>query len=131
MKTIIIGENQSINQAFSELLNSELSCCFSFIKPANLYSNGHPAEDFTADLILIDLSSSISNSRNFLQKIRQMKPLTPIIALHFYTDIALAEELIQAGASAYLLINTSSLELNNAIQHVLEGKKYISKDILN
>lgn len=129
MKTIIIGENQSINQAFSELMNCGIICSCSFMNPAKLHANGHTVEDFAADLILIDLSSSIRNSSDFVRNIRTLKPYTPIIALHFYKDIALAMELIQAGASAYLLINTSLEELNMAIQQVFEGKEYISQEI--
>lgn len=129
MKTIIIGDNQSINQAFSELLNEDLECNCTFRETTVCHPNKLTPSDISADLILIDLSSSIRNSRRFVKKMRTLQPKTPIIALHFYKDVSLVEELIEAGASAYLLVNTSSSELKNAICNVLEGKKYISKEL--
>jgi len=128
MKTLIIGNNQSINQAFSELMNEELACSFSFIDPCRVHNKKTPAE-LNADLIFIDLSSAINDSRDFVKNVRRLKPETPIIALHFYKDMALIEEIMQAGASAYLLVNTSSSELNNAIENILNGDTYISQDI--
>lgn len=129
MKTIIIGDNQSINQAFSELLNEDLDCNCTFRESTVCHPNQLTLLDIAADLILIDLSSSIRNSREFVRKVRAVQPKTPIIALHFYKDESLVNEIIEAGASAYLLVNTSSSELKNAVCNVLEGKKYISKEI--
>jgi len=129
MKTIIIGDNQSINQAFSELLNDELECSCTFRETSVYHPRKFTTMDVSADLILIDLSSSIRNSREFVKKVRSLQPKTPLIALHFYKDLSLIEEIIEAGASAYLLVNTSSSELKNAICTVLEGSKYISKEI--
>jgi DNA-binding NarL/FixJ family response regulator len=129
MKTIIIGDNQSINQAFSELLNEDLDCSCTFRETTVCHPNQLNQSEISADLILVDLSSSIRNSRNFVRKMRVLHPETPIIALHFYKDVSLIQEIIEAGASAYLLVNTSSSELKNAVCSVLEGNKYISNEI--
>ncbi len=58
-----------------------------------------------------------------------MQPTAPIIALHFYKDISLVREIIDAGATAYLLVNTSMTELRNALQEIRNGNTYISKEI--
>jgi DNA-binding NarL/FixJ family response regulator len=129
MKTIIIGDNQSINQAFCELLNEDLDCNCTFREKTVCLPNQLNPLEVSADLILIDLSSSIRNSRELVRKVRALQPKTPIIALHFYKDTSLVEEIIEAGASAYLLVNTTSSELKNAICNVMEGKKYITKEI--
>lgn len=129
MNTIIIGENQSINYAFSELLRDGLTCNYSFLKPADIFQKFQGVSELNPDLILVDLSSSIRNSRDFVRRVRQQHPSAPIVALHFYKDLALINEILQAGATAYLLVNTSTTELKNAISNIFEGKTYITQEI--
>jgi len=129
VNTIIIGDNESISTAVSELLVEERVCDFTFLKPSTLFSNGHKSAVYNAELILIDLSSTIRYSREFVKRVRIMQPTAPIIALHFYKDISLVREIIDAGATAYLLVNTSMTELRNALQEIRNGNTYISKEI--
>jgi DNA-binding NarL/FixJ family response regulator len=129
MKTVIIGSNQSINKCFGELINEQHAFTFTCFPPSEAFDGIETVKDSGIDLILIDLSSSIKNSCEFIEKLHKLLPKVPLIALHFYKDRELVDEIIQAGASAYLLINTSPAELNNAIQGIRQGKKYITNGI--
>lgn len=129
MNTIIIGDNESISAAVSELLVEERICNFTFLKPSTLFSNGHKSAVYEAELILIDLSSTIRYSREFVKRVRMIQPTAPIIALHFYKDLSLVREIIDAGATAYLLVNTSLTELRNALEEIRNGNTYICNEI--
>ncbi|NCU31726.1 MAG: response regulator transcription factor [Candidatus Moranbacteria bacterium] len=129
MKTVIIGKNQSINECFGELINENNTFTFYYFQPNVAFQEIEKLNNPGVDLVLIDLSSSIKNSCEFIGKMRDLLPDIPVIALHFYTDRALVDEIINAGASAYLLINTSSVELNNAIKEISLGKTYITSEI--
>ena len=129
MKTVIIGDNESISTAVSELLVEQRVSDFAFLKPSTLFSNGHKSVVYDAELILIDLSSTIRYSREFVKRVRAIQATAPIIALHFYKDISLVREIIDAGATAYLLVNTSQAELGNALQEIKAGNTYITKEI--
>jgi DNA-binding NarL/FixJ family response regulator len=129
MKTVIIGKNQSINECFGELINENKTFTFSYFHPMEAFQEIEKLSNPGVDLVLIDLSSSITNSCEFIGKMRGLLPDIPLIALHFYKDKALIDEIIYAGASAYLLINTSSVELNNAIKEITHGKTYITSEI--
>lgn len=129
MKTVIIGNNQSINKCFGELINEQHAFTFTCFQPSEAFEGIEAAKESEIDLVLIDLSSSIKNSCKFIDKLHKLLPEVPLIALHFYKDRELIDEIIQAGASAYLLINTNPAELNNAIQSIRQGKIYITDEI--
>lgn len=129
MKAAIIGNNQSINQCFGELLKGQHAFTYTCYQPAAAISELSAPGDHNIDLLLIDLSISIKNSCDFVSQVHKLKPGIPIIALHFYKDRTLIEEIINAGASGYLLVNTSFSEFASAIGKIMNGEKYITSDI--
>lgn len=129
MKAAIIGNNQSINQCFGELLKGQHAFTYTCYQPADVISDLSAQTDHELELILIDLSISIKNSCDFVSQVHKLYPGIPIIALHFYKDRTLVEEFITAGASGYLLVNTSISEFSSAIGKIMNGEKYITRDI--
>ncbi len=129
MKAAIIGNNQSINQCFGELLSGQHAFTYTCYQPATAISELSTQADQKIDLLLIDLSISIKNSCDFVSRVHKLKPGIPIIALHFYKDRTLVEEIITAGASAYLLVNSGFNEFAGAIEKIMNGEKYITREI--
>ena len=81
------------------------------------------------DIVLMDIGLGKENGIDATTVILQQFPRVKVIALTMQNDFASITEMRNAGASGYLLKNTSVDELCDAIFKVQEGKTYISKEI--
>ncbi len=126
MKTLIIGKNSAINTAIGGLLKSDDYQNLNFIKLNDNLTKNDIENISLASLIIIDLTYTNSSSRLFVQQIRLLNPKAIILALHIYYEPEFINAIIQAGASAYLLLNTSSQEIETAIKQAKKGEIFIS-----
>jgi len=129
MRAVIIGKNKAINDALGELLRDNIACGTYFIFPQNILTNADYEQLKDADLLLIDLNSSFTNSQLFVKELHGINPKAKIIALHIYKDIDLINTIISAGASAYLLVNTNHNELVSAVAEITAGNIFITPEL--
>lgn len=87
------------------------------------------APELNPDVIVLDLGMPLMNGLEAAERLRKLLPDVKIIFLTMNDDPSLAEEAMQAGASAYLLKNCAASELIKAIQNALKGKPYITPQI--
>jgi len=81
------------------------------------------------DIVLMDIGLGKENGIDATSIILQQFPRVKVIALTMQNDFASITEMRNAGASGYLLKNTSVDELCEAIFKVQEGRTFISKEI--
>ena len=82
-----------------------------------------------ADLILMDLEMPEMNGIKCTEKVVELYPLTKVIAFTNYADYGHLQQMLKAGAKAYLLKNCSKQELLECIHKVLSGNTYFSEDL--
>jgi len=81
------------------------------------------------NVVIMDLLMPDMNGIESTHQIRTKFPDTKVIALTSFPDEQLILDVIDAGASGYLLKTSSATELVEAIRDVAEGKKVFSKEI--
>jgi DNA-binding NarL/FixJ family response regulator len=81
------------------------------------------------DLIISDLDMPGQSGLQALEQIKLLKPHIPVLILSIYAEDLYAIRSLKAGASGYLNKNAAPYELINAIQRILQGKKYITPEI--
>lgn len=81
------------------------------------------------DLIISDLSMPGKNGLEALQEIKQLHPNLPVLILSIHPEEQYAIRVLKAGASGYLKKDTAPDELVDAVQRILQGKKYITLSI--
>jgi DNA-binding NarL/FixJ family response regulator len=116
LKTLIIGKNYAINIAISGLLKSDDYRDLNYIHLGENLTNDDIENISQASLVIIDLTSTTNNSKLFVQQIRQLNAKAIILALHIYHEPEFIAPIIEAGASAYLRLNTCSQEIETAIK---------------
>ena len=86
-------------------------------------------EQFSPDLVLMDLSMPRMNGLDAIREIKQRNPDIKVVVLtvHKTEEYILATFL--GGADGYVLKDATHSELVTAIQNVLRGKRYVSPDI--
>lgn len=83
-----------------------------------------------ADIALLDIEMPVMNGIMATRQALQIQPSLKIIALSMYSDESYYSSMIKAGASGFLLKNSSFAEVKRAITDVSEGKSYFSIEVL-
>lgn len=82
------------------------------------------------DVVISDISMPPGESGiEAIQKIKQNSPSTPVIILSMHSPEHFAVKVMRMGASGYLTKGAAALELINAVNMVLAGKKYVSPEV--
>ena len=81
------------------------------------------------DLIVLDLSMPEKNGLDTLKDIIRKHPSTKVLILSVYPEEQYAIRSFNSGASGYITKNTAPKEILNAIEQMLNGKKYISSTL--
>jgi DNA-binding NarL/FixJ family response regulator len=77
------------------------------------------------DIVVMDLSMPGVSGVTATKRLRQLRPDLPVVSLTRHTEQAMLEELMRAGAAAYVLKQSPHAELLRAIRSAAEGRQYI------
>lgn len=81
------------------------------------------------DLVILDLNMPVLNGLETTKKIRKTYPQIKVLGLTMDNDLDSITEMLEAGASGYILKNTGKAELELAIKQVMAGGHYLSQSI--
>ncbi|HPQ99149.1 MAG TPA: response regulator transcription factor [Saprospiraceae bacterium] len=81
------------------------------------------------DLILMDIRMPVMDGIATMRMLKKEYPKIQVLALSMYNQEADVLEMMDAGASGYIIKNTGKKELVEAIRIVSQKKSYFSKDL--
>lgn len=81
------------------------------------------------DLVLLDVNLPDKSGFDICADIKEKYETIKIIALTMYGNAGYINKMIKAGADGYLLKNTGKEELLKAIDTVMQGERYFSKQV--
>ena len=103
------------------------------IEVVGLFSNGlevyNALPELKPQVALLDINMPAMNGHELTLKIKKEFPETAVIILSMHDDAGHIMELIEAGASGYLLENVTDKELLESIKAVAAGKLYFSTEV--
>ena len=127
-KVLLVDDHTVVREGLSMLLGADPE--FEIVGAAE---NGRQAvvaaQQTRPDVVLMDLAMPIMNGVTASRKILQQIKGTKVLVLSSYNDEPAINELVQAGASGYLLKESAAGELLNAIRQVKKGGKAFSPAI--
>jgi DNA-binding NarL/FixJ family response regulator len=85
--------------------------------------------DLKPDVVVIDVSMPELNGLKATEQIRARCPSAKVLTLTRHTDETYVRQILQIGASGYLLKRSAFSELVRAIRIVASGKKYVDPDV--
>ena len=98
-------------------------------------SNGQEAveavEELKPDVLIIDIRMPLMNGLEATQKLSDKSSPSKILILSMHDDEDYILQSIEAGASGYLLKDTSKEEFVKAVKAIHQGGKYFSGDVSN
>jgi DNA-binding NarL/FixJ family response regulator len=83
------------------------------------------AQELLPDVVVMDITMPELNGLQTTKKLKRQCPQVKVLALTRHTDSAYLQQLMQAGASGYLLKQSTAAELLRAIRAVAAGQNYL------
>lgn len=81
------------------------------------------------NLILLDINLPDKSGFDICSELKKQENCPKIIALTMYSNAGYINKMIKAGADGYLLKNTGKEELLKAVERVMDGERYYSKQV--
>jgi DNA-binding NarL/FixJ family response regulator len=125
IKVFIVDDHQLVIEGLSSLLEKE-----PLVKLVGTACNALDCLQFfsnkTADVILMDISLPDKSGIELCAIIKTTYPGVQVIALSTFAQGSYITQMIENGASGYLLKNADKNEILEAIETVAKGKTYFS-----
>ena len=87
------------------------------------------AEDLDPDLAVVDLSLPVAGEVNVARELKNRHPELRLIILSVHDEPVAVEEVMAAGASAFVLKRSAATDLMQAVDEVSNGNLYVSPKI--
>jgi two-component system, NarL family, response regulator NreC len=122
---ILADDHPIIRQSLKLLLENEPG-----LRVTGQAGNGMEAlelvEQLKPDLLVLDLLMPVLNGIEVLKRLQKSGSSTRVLVLSMQAHEAFVLETFKYGASAYVLKQSTSADLIQAVQEVLAGRRYLS-----
>ncbi|MBI9036116.1 MAG: response regulator transcription factor [Bacteroidales bacterium] len=129
LKAVIVDDHKLFRKGLSLIL-SEIEN----VAVIGEASDGKEFLDFIetrgVDLVFMDINMPVINGIDATIAALAKYPSMKIIVLSMHGEEAYYEKMVDAGVKGFLLKNSDSLELEKAVQIVIEGDTYFSQELL-
>ena len=79
------------------------------------------------DIVVADLSLSVSSEGNIARFLKKRYPDLLFIILSIHDDSTVVEECLAAGTAGFVLKRTAAMDMIPAVREVLQGRKFVSQ----
>ena len=128
MKALIVEDHPIVSESLINLIHSSLPAleCKDVTTGHDglAYLNGNKP-----DIILLDINLPDMNGIEFCQDAMARFPGLKILAITSIEQRYVAEQILQSGALGFILKSADTDEILAAIQHVLNGNQYVSRQV--
>ena len=128
IRILLADDHTVVRQGFRSLLEEDKS--FEIVAEAE---NGQEAvlmvKETRPDVVVLDISMPVLNGVQATLQIQKFNSKIKILILSMYKDEEYVREVFHAGASGYILKQTTGAELIKAIKEVNKGNAYLSPSI--
>ena len=89
----------------------------------------HLAEQHRPDVAILDVAMPLLNGIEATRQITKRVPGTRVLVLSMHADEAYVTQMLQAGATGYLLKDSADVDLVNAVAEAVLGRSFFSPAI--
>ena len=124
----IVDDHPMVLEGMRSMLNQ-----ISFVSLAGMASNAFQAIELlkssAIEILITDINMPEVSGIELTLKVRKEFPQVKVIAMSTFKERSYISQMVQNGASGYLVKSASKEEIEEAILSVYEGKLYMSLDI--
>lgn len=122
---IIADDHEIVRRGLRGILESEGSCHV-IAEAADGLTAAQLVEKHKPSILVLDLNMPRLHGIEVLRQARTTSPNTRVIVLSMHSDEPYVIEALRAGAMAYVLKGSESLEIVNALREVMAGRRFLS-----
>ncbi len=120
IRVLLADDHTMFRQGLKEMLQTDES-----IEVVGEAENGEEAvalaRRLNPDVVILDIEMPVVGAREALPRLTGLSPAPRVVIVSMYDDPRLVRELLELGASGYLVKNASLEELLTAVRAVAEG----------
>jgi two-component system response regulator NreC len=126
MTTIVLADDHHVvRQGLRSLLEAEPD--FSVVdETGDGLEAAQLVERLQPDVLVLDLMMPSLNGLEVTRQVSQRSPRTQVVILSMHANEAHVLEALRAGAAAYVLKESTSAELVQAVREAVAGRRYLS-----
>jgi DNA-binding NarL/FixJ family response regulator len=128
INVLLVDDHTVVRQGLRALLQSEED-----LEVSGEAENGRQAvmlaRKTPPDVVVMDIAMPLLNGLEATRQILKLVPTARVLVLTFYGDDECVEQMMQAGASGYLMKQTAANDLLKAIREVQRGNSFFSPAI--
>ena len=125
-RVILADKHPNMLGGICRLLENQAKTVLMVADRESLY---HALENHTPDVVVADLTFSVSMETNIAWALKRDFPEIKIIILSLHDEKSIIDDMLAAGVEGFVLKRRAVIDLIPALREVLEGRKYISPDI--
>ncbi|SRR6266550_4009896 len=124
LRVLIAEDHETVREGLKLILQSQ-----SDVEIVGEAADGHAVVEFAKrllpDVVVMDISMPKMSGLRATRLLRECCPEVKILALTRHNDGAYLQEMLRAGASGYVLKQSSSAELLRALREIASGNSYL------
>jgi len=130
LRILLVEDHETVRQGLKLLIDREAD-----LEVVEEASDGAEAIQRGAlghlDLVVMDLSMPGTSGVIATRKLKELRPELPVVSLTRHADQTFLQELLRAGASAYVLKQSPHAELLRAIRAAAAGQQYVDPALMH
>ena len=126
---LLVDDHQMVIEGVKTLLKSDAAVRVVAHANSGAEALRRLREHPEVDVAIVDLNMPLMTGVELTRYIRADFPAVRVLALSMFHDHASVMEVLEAGASGYLLKNTTKAELSAAIASVAAGRTYYGQEV--
>ncbi|MFM9907698.1 MAG: response regulator [Chitinophagaceae bacterium] len=128
IRVIIVDDHPMVLEGMRSML-AQINFVFICGTAGNAYEAIELIKESSPDIVITDINMPEVSGIELALKIKKEFPAIKIIAMSTFKERSYISQMIQNGASGYLVKSASKEEIEEAILSVYEGKLYMSLSI--
>ena len=128
IKTLIVDDHQVVLDGIQSMLDQDTEILVDDVA-IDAESALEYLKSNTVDVAIVDVNLPGMDGLELCKKITKKYPNTKVLALTTFNETSIISGMMKNGASGYLLKNTSSTELIEAVKTVHNGGQYLAKEV--
>jgi DNA-binding NarL/FixJ family response regulator len=125
-RVILADKHLNMLGGICRLLEDEAQTVLMVADSESLY---HALENHTPDVVVADLTLSVSKETNIAWALKKDFPKIKVIILSLHDEKSIIDDVMAAGVEGFVLKRRAVIDLIPALREVLDGRKYISPDM--
>jgi two-component system, NarL family, invasion response regulator UvrY len=131
MNTFLIADDHEIVRQGLKLLIADFYPGAHILEAHNGDATLAQLKQFKCTLVILDVQMPNTNSLDLVEYISAFHPNTKVLIFSMSSETLYGKRFIKAGADGYLSKDASVEEVKKAIETVLNGRRYISANLID